>query len=304
MLHKDITMANYSIKDLEQLSGIKAHTIRIWEQRYNLLTPERTETNFRYYDDEQLKKLINAVSLLRAGMKISKIGKLSPEAMKEKLAEIHEDNLPHSSQYDIYVNDLITSGLTFDEPAFENAFSTAVERFSFYTTIKDVIYPMLLKVGLMWGKNDMNPAQEHFISNLIKQKIYAAIDHLPINKNKQVDCLLYLPQWEDHEIGMLVSYYLLKKNSIKCINLGQKVPFENLMETIEYCKPKKVFTFFVVTHPIEEAQKQIDSLASMFKDTSFYYAGSQWMLKELNCPKNCTIINDLENFTATFNIKT
>ena len=172
-------MSQYSIKELEKLSGIKAHTIRIWEKRYSLLTPLRTDTNIRYYGDEELKKLINVTSLLSLGLKISKISEMSNDEINQKLGELISDIKFSDSVSEVITNQLIASAINYDEYAFEKAFSSAILRHGLVDTYINIVYPLLEKVGMLWLKSDLMPAQEHFLSNMIHQKIQSAIDNVP-----------------------------------------------------------------------------------------------------------------------------
>ena len=199
---------NYSIRDLEKLSGIKAHTIRIWELRYGLLTPSRTDTNIRHYSNEDLRKLLNVSSLLQKGIKISHISKLSSKQIDEQAASaqtkesIAEDYLP-SAQHALMI-----ALFEFNEESFNKAFSLSVLKFGFADAMFKVLYPVLDKIGALWSSGEIVPAQEHFISNLVKQKLFSATDSLMINADKKDTFILFLPEGELHEIGLLLTNYL------------------------------------------------------------------------------------------------
>jgi DNA-binding transcriptional MerR regulator len=197
-------MAQYSIKELEEISSMKAHTIRIWELRYGLLQPLRTDTNIRYYDDMQLKKLLNVCALLSEGMKISKISELNEKQIGDAIDQIINKSSSTDVSIETIINQLLIAVTTFDELMFDKVFSNAVLRLGLVDTYLKVIYPLLVRVGLMWSKDDVMPAQEHFFSNLIKQKIFAAIDATPLPQNADQTWLLFLPETESHEIGLLL----------------------------------------------------------------------------------------------------
>lgn len=169
----------YSIQDLENLSGIKAHTIRIWEKRYQLLNPSRTDTNIRIYGDEDLKKLLNVSTLLAKGGKISKISKLEVIEIANQV-ELLSSPTSSDNNIELFINNLISSGLVFDVAKFESTFSSAIIRLGLKEMYFQVLLPTLMKIGLLWGKSEIIPAQEHLISNLIKQKLFASIDGLPL----------------------------------------------------------------------------------------------------------------------------
>ena len=236
----------YSIQDLEILSGIKAHTIRIWEKRYNLLIPARTDTNIRYYNDEQLIKLLNTCTLLAHGGKISKVSKLSN---LEIATSVENLMMPDSQdeQLDVFINKIIASGLTYNNQLFQNSFAAASLRLGIYLCYRNVILPALIKLGLMWGKSELIPAQEHFISNLIKQKLFSAIDGLPMPRAKAKKFILFLPEREYHEIGILFAHYLITKAGHKVIYLGQNVPRKDLEITIKQVNPDALVLFIVRT---------------------------------------------------------
>ncbi|MFY0652731.1 MAG: MerR family transcriptional regulator [Cyclobacteriaceae bacterium] len=230
-------MATYSIKDLEKISGIKAHTIRIWEQRYKLLTPNRSDTNIRSYDDEQALKLLNVSTLIHSGEKISKISSMSSDQFIAKLNEVYSDHSEIGKDYFSEINQLIECALNFDQYNFESILSEALERYNFEDIFENILVPVLKRVGQLWTKDELNPAQEHFLSNLIKQKVQAEIEKLELPNKKAKTFLLFLPEWEDHDLGLLYSTYILRKNGIQVIYLGAKVPAINLVESVDMVKP-------------------------------------------------------------------
>ncbi len=226
-------MITYSIADLENLTGIKAHTIRIWEKRYNVIEPSRTPTNIRYYSNDDMRKLINIAALLNAGMKISKISKLTSDELKAEInkrlgAGTEEDVIAES-----YISQLINAGLEFNEPSFDKLFSSSILKYGIKDAYIKVLIPILNRIGLLWSTESLNPAQEHFISNLVKQKLYSAIDALPPAEGDQKPIVLFLPDFEDHEIGLLMSNFILRQAGRKVIYLGQKVPLANYKR---YCE--------------------------------------------------------------------
>ena len=202
-------MANYSIKNLEKLSGIKAHTLRIWEKRFNIVEPKRTNTNIRYYTDDDLKKIMNVAFLNRKGIKISNIAKLDNQEISKKISEFAEKYTDNGSQAD----NLLISMIEFDEKRIEKIINTSIMNFGFEDTILYTVYPFFEKVGILWLTGVINPAQEHFFTNLIRQKIIVAIDGVieaDISESKKF--LLFLPEGELHEIGLLFYCYLIKKS--------------------------------------------------------------------------------------------
>ena len=200
-------MAVYSIKELENLSGIKAHTIRIWEKRYNLIEPHRTNTNIRYYTDEDLKKILNVAVLNRQGIKISNIARLNDLELKEEIIRVSGD----TDSSDNFVDSLVVSMIDFDEYKLEAVIEKSIRKKGLMTTIIEVIYPFIKKVGILWQSGDVYPAQEHFVSFLIRQKIISATNGLSKTYNPESKkFLMLLPEGEWHEIGLLLSQYIIK----------------------------------------------------------------------------------------------
>lgn len=244
-------MSQYQIADLEKLTGIKAHTIRIWEKRYNLIEPHRTPTNIRYYDDQQVKKLLNTSTLLAKGMKISKISALSDKEISEIISNyegVESDDVVCST----YINDLMASMLVYDEPAFDKAISSAINRFGMYNAMLKVIYPFLKKTGLLWAISQTMPVQEHFASCIIRKKLLSAIEGLPPATNNDKKFLLFLAPNEWHELGLMFSDYMIKSKGYQTVYLGPHVPIENLNNVVAVAKPSHVLTFFITRQEAEE----------------------------------------------------
>jgi len=288
-------MIKYSIADLESITGIKAHTIRIWEKRYSVIKPSRTSTNIRYYNNDDMRKMINIASLLKSGMKISKISQLNANEMAEEINR----RLATSKIEDVIVESLITqiinAGLSFNEIAFDKAFSGSILRLGLVETYIKVIVPVLNRVGMLWSTDNMNPAQEHFISNLIRQKLFAAIDTLPHPNSTYDKILLFLPDFEDHEIGLLMANYLLKQNNRPTIYLGRNVPLNNVIDAIRECKPNKLLFFIIQSRPDEFIVDYLNSLVKEFKNQKIYLAGNMALLESIDIPKNIALIQTFDS---------
>ena len=182
-------MAFYKIRDVEVLTGIKAHTLRIWEQRYGVLVPERTETKIRTYTDEELVYLLNIRILIDHGMKISRLSEFSPTEIRAKVAEIKLKTPAGSAQ-----EKLIVSLVEMDEFVFNDTMNELIQESSLEETFKQCLIPFFDRIGVMWLTGSINPAQEHFISSLVRQKIVSEIDKLPVPKERQYPVMLYLPE--------------------------------------------------------------------------------------------------------------
>ncbi|MCP4310031.1 MAG: MerR family transcriptional regulator [Bacteroidetes bacterium] len=219
-------MAVYSIKELEKLSGIKAHTIRIWEKRYNLIEPHRTNTNIRCYTDENLKKILNVAVLNRQGIKISHIARMNDQELKGEV--IRATGI--STSHDTLLDSLVIAMIDLDQYILEAIIDKSIANIGFKETVTGVLYPFLDKVGILWQSGEVNPAQEHFVSYLIRQKIISASDQLsnPFNP-KAKKFLLMLPEGEWHEIALLFSQYLIKESQHEVIYLGQSVPYSDVL---------------------------------------------------------------------------
>ena len=223
-------MITYSVAQVEALSGIKAHTLRIWERRYDFLDPMRTATNIRYYSDSQLKQLINFGILVKNGYRISKLNKMSDEQIYMEVTKVLADPTSESSDE---LKGLTLSMLEMDEEEFDNIFERQVIRKGFLKTITESIYPFLQYVGVLWTTNKAMVAQEHYISNLIRQKLIAAIERLSIPKKGAPSLVLFLLEGEEHEIGLLLASFVAKEMGFKVYYLGQGIPIINIKKVIE-----------------------------------------------------------------------
>lgn len=217
----------FSIRDLENFSGIKAHTIRIWEKRYHLLDPVRTGTNIRTYSADELKTILNVAFLNRQGVKISHIAELSRSERERRVQQLAEDRkVPEAA-----LNTLKIAMLTYDTALFERVSDDFRMREGFRALVERVYMPLLEQAGLLWQSNSICPAQEHFLSNLIRQKLIAAIDPVrPLNSPHSRLHVLFLPENEIHEIGLLYLHYRLRVAGEHTLYLGQSVPMEDLVE--------------------------------------------------------------------------
>ena len=200
-------MVVYSIKDLEKLSGVKAHTLRIWEKRYGIIEPKRTDTNIRYYLDEDVQKILNIALLNKKGYKISKISKMTVAEIKAKVAEISEVD----AQFEDQVDGLILSMLELDEAKFNRIIDHNIEQRGFEEAMEVVIYPLLDKLSMMWIAGSVKSVHENFVSSIIRRKMIVCIDKLS-NKVKRSDkIMIYLPEGETHELSLLYLHFVLKK---------------------------------------------------------------------------------------------
>jgi len=289
-------MSQYSISDLEKLSGIKAHTIRIWEQRYNILTPLRTDGNIRFYDDDQVRRLLNVSTLIKLGIKISRISQLTDIEMNELLEHSIQQATDDDAKISVYIHKLIAAGIDYNEYEFDKAFKQAVKKYGMVVCYQKIIYPMLVKIGLLWGKSEIIPAQEHFISNLLKQKLYHAIEQLPAPPSTAETWLLFLPEEEDHELGLLLSDFLIRASNRRVVYLGQRVPYYNLKAVIEDTEPECLQYFIVRYHSAEWLQTFINNMKKDFPGIKKYVCGAAYLFEDVKFPKDHTYISDIEKF--------
>jgi methanogenic corrinoid protein MtbC1 len=275
-------MASYSIKELEHLSGIKAHTIRIWEQRYQIICPERTSTNIRSYSDEDLKKIINVSLLNQHGFKISRIAKMSKEEISKSIFELTDSETEKA----IHIDLLVVSMIDMEESEFEKITNNLIKKIGFERTITEVIYPFLEKIGILWQTGNITPAHEHFISNLIRQKIIASIAALPIPSKKSKKVVLFLPEGELHEIGLLFFNYVARVNGFRTYYLGQSVPYEDLKVIHEVHKPDILITSFTSSPPVKNFEGYVQKLSKDFAASTILASGHLLRNTAFQIPKN------------------
>lgn len=293
-MHKDRTQGTFSMKDLEQLTGIKAHTLRVWEQRYSIIEPKRTQTNIRFFDEEDLKYILNIAMLNNNGMKISKIAELSKQEINDRVLKVTEVIDEDSD----LLNALTITMLDLDEERFEKILSNVIIKLGFTRTVTDVIYPFMFRIGILWQTGTIVPAQEHFISNLIRHKLISASDNLlsrRIANPKRF--VMFLPEGELHEIGLLFANYIVKANGHKTIYLGQTVPFDDLKVISEVYKPQCFFTVLTFETGIEGVRDYLNKLSSTFPKITIMIAGARLGGAEIeNEWKNIVFVRNTEDF--------
>ena len=293
-------MSSYSIKDLEHLSGIKAHTLRIWEQRYNFIEPKRTDTNIRYYSDDDLKLILNISTLKENGYKISKIAKMSEEELSQQVLKIAETNLRFPDQ----INSLTLSMIDMDEDRFESILNNNILKYGFERTMLNIIYPFLAKIGMLWQTGSILPAQEHFISNLIRQKMTVAIDGQYVTERESKGkWLLYLPEGELHELSLMFSAFLLRARKFKVIYLGQNLPKADLDSVKEIHEPDYILTICTSAPKKSEVQEYIDEVADLFSKATLFVGGFQVIGQDIKRKRNVEFIMKMEDLLDFINEK-
>jgi DNA-binding transcriptional MerR regulator len=289
-------VAQYSIKDLEHLSGIKAHTIRIWEQRYSLLAPKRTETNIRFYDDADLKTLLNVSLLNEKGYKISRIARLNETQLKEEVLKIAD---AASGDQQLQLNALLMAMVDLNEERFEKALTTPILQLGFEKAMLQVIYPFLSKIGILWQTNNICPAHEHFVSNLIRQKLIVAIDgQVPSRRDGVSRFMLFLPENELHELALLFMSYLVRARQHHTLYLGQGLPYEDLIAAQQVYQANYFVTVLTTFPEREQVQAFINRLSQDFPDCTTLVYGSQVQHDFLTFPANVKQLSLISDFIS------
>ncbi|GHC64729.1 MerR family transcriptional regulator [Ulvibacter litoralis] len=287
----------FSIKDLEHLSGIKAHTIRIWEKRYNLLTPQRTDTNIRHYDIDNLKRLLNVTFLYNEGHKISKIANLS-EADIQELVE----SIAINQQDEIAIKDFKSAMFDFDEALFQKTYNTLLATKTFRHVFFNVFIPLLNEIGILWQTSTIDPCHESFISELLKRKLIVAIEQEEqvIENSNDPLFVLFLPYNEIHEMGLLYSNYELKAAGYKTLYFGANTPLESL-KTIQNSNKEVIFVTYITIQP--EGKDILDYLHEFQETTCNNTSATLWLqgakpqkIKASQVPPNTHIIKNLQDF--------
>lgn len=273
-------MNAFTIKDLENLTGVKAHTIRIWEQRYSFLKPQRTGTNIRYYNNEELKTILNISLLNKYGYKISHIDRMSAEEVKDKILSLSNS----LAQQERVINELIQHMIDLNVEHFEDVLDDYIRARGIEKTINQIIFPFMERIGVLWITDHINPAQEHLVSNIIRQKLIVGIESIKsimvVNKN----VLLFLPESEYHEIGLLFIQYLLKSRGISTIYLGANVPLEDVQYVVNLKKPDFIYTHLTSVSNSFSFERFLGNLTRRFESTPIVISGRLTQAYEKRIP--------------------
>ena len=293
--------STFSIKDLENLSGIKAHTIRIWEKRYELLEPMRTDTNIRLYDIKNLQKLLNVVLLTNFGYKISKISKLNQEEIEKFVLKIQTEKTVNNH----VLSNFKMAMLNFDQSLFVKTYSDLLGQKKFSSIFYETFIPLLEEIGVLWTTNTITPAHEHFISHLIKQKILIEIERYQLQQKEISDktFILYLPFNEIHDLGLLFLHHEIITNGHKSIYLGRSLPLESLIELNNHFKEITYVTYLTV----EPTEDEIDNYINEFSKTILndntnellIFGRKAQSINQDKLPKNIKSIENMLDFLAT-----
>lgn len=288
-------MNHFSIKDVEALTGIKPHTLRIWEQRYGIPQPKRTSTNIRYYDDDDIKMLLSVAMLNRQGHKISKITKMSREELDKQVMDLTLNVSDHVVQ----IESLTKAMFGLDEIAFEKILSSNILQHGLEGTFLQLVFPFLARVGMLWQTGSLNPAYEHFITNLIRQKLFVAIDSQPKNIHSDTKrFILFLPAHEPHEIGLLFANYLIRSRGHHTSYLGPNLPMDDLAPVMTIYKADYILTVLTTAVTVQSPLVVANKLAGDFPQAQILLAGSQIFQANIHLPKNVKLLQSMQDLIA------
>ena len=289
-------MTSYSIDQFSKITNIPKINLRTWENRYSYLMPLRTETNIRVYNDELLVRGINTKLLLENGYKISKISKLGDQEIQTALERI-ESSSSKDVKVNYYLSNFIISAINFDEYKFNRLFIKALNEFDFIVFYKVILLPLLKRVGILWLTNKMSPSQEHFLSELIKQKLYTLIDRTAVNASGKEKWLLFLPENEFHEIGLLFAKYILSLKEFNVIYLGDNLPIETLHGVAEKHEMDNILLFLLTSYSHKMSETHLQKLIKIFPQSKIFVVTPS---KGLNISKlktsNVNVIHDIDGF--------
>lgn len=297
----NIVKNTFNIKDLENLTGIKAHTIRIWEKRYNVLEPMRTDTNIRYYDINNLQKLLNISTLHNFGYKISTISKMPPEKLPVLVKEI----LSKNNITDHVLNNFKLAMMNFDQALFLNTYNSLLQEKSFKEIFYSFFIPLLKEIGYLWQTNTITPAHEHFISFLIKQKLASNTEKIQAQPPVKTDrtYVLYLPLNEIHELGLMFLNYELSLNGYKTVYLGESVPIDNLKDIKTYFSNITFITYSTIEPISTEINTYIKNLKqSVVNDNTTrlcLFGRNTEFIDDYLLNENIKIYNSISHFTES-----
>ncbi|MBN1791902.1 MAG: MerR family transcriptional regulator [Bacteroidales bacterium] len=264
-------MTHYTLYELEKITGILAATIRVWERRYNIIIPKRTGTNRRWYDDNDLRRLINISIIYHNGIKISKIAKYTESELIAKVNYMTRDSVIS----DTHIKSLIVAVLSFNGNAVNEILLRSVISIGFEETFSSLIFPFLRRIGIMWHTGSANTGAEHFITNILRGKLIAAIDSLPSASNpKRKRVIMYLPDNELHEIGLLFYSYLIRKLGHEVLYLGQATPFSALTEASEKWHSDIFVTGVLSELSIFKPEGYLHNLSTTFRSQKILLSGS------------------------------
>jgi DNA-binding transcriptional MerR regulator len=283
----------FSIKDIEILTGIKPHTIRIWEQRYGIIKPQRTAPNIRYYTENDLKLMLNVSLLNKMGFKISKITCLKPNEIEHKVLSLVEQ----ANDADINLSALLNCMVRLDEDTFEHLLNKYLETNGLEITMTKILFPFLYRIGLLWQTGSITPAYEHFFTNLVRQKIIAAIDKQVLSPSPDAKrFLLFLPPNEPHELGLLYAHFVIRQRGHRSVYMGLNLPIDHIICAHECCQPDFIVTTLTSCIKINAIEEFVVQISKTFSKSKILLSGAQAVNRSLHLPQNVQVISDFDDF--------
>ena len=282
-------MVVYSIKDIEKMSGVKAHTLRIWEKRYNIVTPKRTATNIRYYTEEDLRRILNVCFLYKKGYKISKIAEMPMDTLKEKVSNYSTLELDFEDKLDV----IMLFILQLDSYNFSGLLDQHISQTGLEDTMNDLIYPLMDKLGVAWLAGSFLSVHESFVSQIIKSKINACIEQLEETHSSNKKYMIFLPPSEQQELSLSYFHFILKKYGCRVVHLGNDVILSDMIFANENCRPDFVFTILNEEIPNMPIQSYVDQLAENINEARLLLTGYQIVSTKVDWPENVTLLRDL-----------
>lgn len=285
-------MNRFSIRDIENLTGIKAHTLRIWEQRHGIITPKRTDTNIRYYDGDDLKQALRVALLNQHGHKISKIQKMSEEDINALLRETADAGF----QFEYLLNNMVEATIDMNTALFESLLNKYIRKFGIEQTIEQLIFSFMEKIGVMWMTNRIFPAQEHLVSNIISRKILLAIEKQQVKPDfTQSTFLLFLPEGEIHDIGLMYVHYLLLKHGHEVIYLGANAPLDQVALVCAKAQPDYLYSHITSVSNDFDINGYLNKLGALHKKNKVFVSGAMLKNSSVNSyPDNVVLLSSLQ----------
>jgi DNA-binding transcriptional MerR regulator len=283
-------MNSYSIKDLEFLSGIKAHTIRIWEKRYHLLEPSRSDTNIRYYSNEDVRRILNVAMLVKNGYKISNVASFDDAKLQTEVLR-HNKNIVDPEKN---IDRLIFHTINMDLLEFEQLLDKIIQQNGFSKTIQDIIFPFFERIGVLWQAGSIFVTHEHFVSNLVRKHLIVQTAQFEPSKKQTI--LFFLHDNEMHELGLLYLHYLAAENGLKCIYLGQNVPFKDLIQLLGNLEFDFICTSFINAYEKQPLEQYLIDLSKVFNKNKILITGRQILNLKPHLPSNVVYIKNNADF--------
>lgn len=290
-------MSAYSIRDLEHLSGVKAHTIRIWEKRYGLLSPDRTDTNIRYYSDGDVRKILNVAMLIKNGYKISHIASFDESKIQVEVLRINRQ----SSDPNKYVDQLMMLTVNLDSLGFEQLLDSIIREMDFRKTMEEIVFPFFERIGVLWQAGSIFTAHEHFVSNLIRNRLIREAGKFG-NDDSERSVLFFLRENEWHELGLLYLNFLAAQAGFRCVYLGQSLPFDDLSNLLSAGKYDFICTSFVHAMEKPELEQYLSNLSLVFNRGRILVSGRQLGLNKPKLPSNVSVIKNSTDFLRKISV--